>query len=82
MESNFDEMSDLMNSGVIKRFVLMGLIPLALIWIIPFQRSRRWKELRYKLQLTTIAIMVMVLCVLTLGDHYASFFREHKPVRY
>ena len=81
-ETNIDEMLDVFNFGFVMRIFLLGIIPLTLIWSLPFYNSGALRELRYKLQIAAVAVVVMVLCVVTMGEHYASFFREHKPVRF
>lgn len=82
LESNLDEASDLMSIGFIGRFMAFGVVPLALIWSMPIRKSGVLRELRYKLQTAAIASVGLILCVTTMGDHYASFFREHKSIRY
>ena len=81
LQTDVDEMADTVNSGLVIRFFLLGILPLLLIWRTSFHGSGILRELRYKLQTAILAIVVMALCVITLGDYYASFFREHKLLR-
>ena len=81
-ETNISEASDLMNTGFVLHILIKGLIPAFFIWLLPFHKSNLLKELRYKAQLAVSLIVVIVLCILPVSDHYASFFREHKPLRY
>jgi len=81
LQTNIEEVADLTNSGLLMRLVLLGIIPVALVWSLPFRKSGFLRELRYKLQIGAGAVVIMVLCVFTMSDQYASFFREHKPVR-
>jgi lipid A ethanolaminephosphotransferase len=81
LQTDVAEVADLANSGLIMRIVLLGIIPIALVWSLPFRKSGFLLELRYKLQVGATAMLIMVLCVFTLGNQYASFFREHKTVR-
>jgi len=82
LETSFSEASDLINIELIFRFILLGLLPVILIWKWPFKQASWLKELRYTLQTLAAAILVLFLSVLSFSDYYASFFREHKPVRY
>lgn len=82
VETNIFEALDLINPGLVVHIVLLGIIPVILIWYAPLSRAGMLRELRYKGQLAVIAVVVMVLSLLTLGDYYASFFREHKSIRY
>ena len=80
-ETNVAEATDLLNFGFIIHVVLAGLTPVLLMWLVPMQKSGTLNELRYKAQTAVAVIAAMVISVLPLGDHYASFLREHKPLR-
>ncbi len=82
LETNLAEASDLINRSFLLRLALLGLIPVILVARIPLTAIKPFTVLRYKAQAMLIVILVMVLCILPLSDHYASFFREHKPLRY
>ncbi|HHO59684.1 MAG TPA: phosphoethanolamine transferase, partial [Thiotrichales bacterium] len=82
LQTNINEAADVINTGLILRVALLGLLPVAVIWLLPLQKASFLRELRYKLQTAAAAVLVIVLCILPLSDHYASFFREHKPLRY
>jgi lipid A ethanolaminephosphotransferase len=80
-ETNIAEATDLLNAGFIWHVLFRGLAPVMLMWLLPFQKSGVLRELRFKALAAVAAIAVMVLSILPLGGHYASFFREHKPLR-
>ncbi len=80
-ETDYREASDLFNWGLLKYFFLWGLVPVAVIWSWPLRKAGTLRELRFKLQAIVVAMTVMMLCVVTQGDFYASFFRVHKPLR-
>lgn len=82
VETNYSEAGELFNTGFIVRFVLLGIVPVFILWRIPYCQSSVLKEIKNKTQLAVGALVIMTLCILPLGDHYASFFREHKPLRY
>lgn len=82
LETDMAETSDLINSGFALRLLLLGMVPVALIWWLPLYKSDTPRELRYKAQTAAGAIAIIVVCALPFGGHYASFLREHKPVRY
>ena len=82
LQTNPAEMLDLINIGFVARFILLGIVPLVLVWKLPFHKSSFLRELRYKAQTAVAAAVVMVLSVVPWSDHYASFFREHQSVRY
>jgi lipid A ethanolaminephosphotransferase len=80
-ETNISEAADLLNAGFVWHMLLLGVAPVILMWLLPFRTSSALRELRFKAQTAAAVIAVLVLSILPLGDHYASFFREHKPLR-
>lgn len=82
LETNLDEALDLINFSFILRLLFAGIIPVVLMWRLDFRSSGFMREIRYKLQTTAALILVMVLSILPASDHYSSFFRQHKPLRY
>lgn len=82
LQTNINEAADMVNSSLVLHVVLLGLLPVALIWLLPLQKASFLRELRYKLQTAFAAVLVIVLCVLPLSSHYASFLRGHKSLRY
>jgi len=80
-ETNIAEAADLLNAGFIWHVLFRGLIPVALLWLVPFQKSGVLRELKFNALAAVSAIAVMLLSMLPLGGHYASFFRAHKPLR-
>ncbi len=82
LETNLNEALDLINISFLSRLLLVGIIPVVLVWRLPLQSSGFKRELRYKFQTAAALLIIIVLCILPLSDHYSSFFREHKPLRY
>jgi len=82
LETDVNEAADLISYGLALRLLLLGMAPVALIWWLPIRKASTLLELRYKTQTAAGAIALVAICVLPFGDHYASFLREHKPVRY
>jgi len=82
LETNISEATDLMNLGLILRVLLLGVLPVILIWRWPLQKSGWLHETRYTLQTAAGSIVVILATVLLCSDYYASFFREHKSLRY
>jgi len=80
-DTNISEASDLLNTGFILQVFIYGLIPAITIYFIPLYKSSIIKELRYKALSVVVLISVILLCIFPVSDHYASFFREHKPLR-
>ncbi|MBD2857500.1 phosphoethanolamine--lipid A transferase [Spongiibacter sp. KMU-158] len=82
IETNPAESADLMNVGLIVRLLVFGLLPAALVLLVPLEPKRWWVQ---RLQMAGVglgALLVMAICIGSASSQYASFFREHKPVRY
>jgi len=79
-ETNVAEATDLLSPSFVLHLLLQGVTPMALIWLVPFQKSGTLKELRFKLQAAIASVAVIALSVVPMSDHYASFFREHIPI--
>ena len=81
-ETDAAESADLLSVNLALRMLLLGLLPTALIWRLP---SRRKPFIQGKLAYVftgLVALGLMAACVFSFSSQYASFFREHKTVRY
>lgn len=81
LETNIAEATDLLNTGFILHLLLQGVAPVVFMWWLPFQRLSIYKELKFKALSAVSILAVIVLSIFPFSDHYASFFREHKPLR-
>lgn len=81
-QTNFSEASDLLTWGLAWRIFFFAVLPIALVWRAPIQRANRLREMRYSLQLAVAAALVLGAIVALQGNYFASFFREHKSMRY
>ncbi|MCB1808107.1 MAG: DUF1705 domain-containing protein, partial [Candidatus Competibacteraceae bacterium] len=82
LETNVAEATDLINSRFLLRLVALGMVPVIIIWCLPLRSASRLRELRYRGQTALASLALMLVCLFAFSDQYASFFREHKPVRY
>lgn len=81
LETNTSEALELVNFSFIFYLFFFGIAPVALIWRTPLHTSGPRRELFSMLKTATLLILLMVISILPVSDHYASFFREHKIVR-
>lgn len=83
LETNVDEAAGLFSLELLARIAVMGILPAALLWrlfdISPVSRRRAFFS---SLGSGVASIAVLVVCILAFGDHYGSFFRQHKSLRY
>ncbi len=76
------EAGDMLSMGLAMRVGFLAILPAILLWIVPIKPCTfRWREV--KLAGTAFgAIAVTVFAMIPFSDTYASYFREHKPLRY
>lgn len=82
IETNSAEVTDLLNLKFLLRVFVLGVLPVIVVWYLPLQHAAYFRELRYRAQNIGGALVIMILCLLSFGNQYASFFREHKLLRY
>lgn len=76
------EVRDLVTLEWLARMVLLGLVPVVLLWRTEIDKLPLRVEWRSRLLLGGGALTAAALVILLFGSSYASFFREFKPVRY
>ena len=64
------------------RLLLLGVLPAFIISRIRLKRPSWQRAIAYKTATLIGSIAVIAVCLLPFGDQYASFFRQHKQVRY
>jgi lipid A ethanolaminephosphotransferase len=82
VETDSGEVQDLLGVGLLTRLLLLGVIPSVVIWLIPVRPTTTPVRL-YQSALTAVAsVVVVAVCIGAFSPAYASFFREHKPLRH
>ena len=82
LETDSNEAADLMTWGFAQRFFLVGLLPAVLVWLCPLVKRPTLTEARFHIQTLVASLAVIAVLLNAYSSQYASFFREHKPVRY
>ncbi|MGE4403611.1 MAG: phosphoethanolamine transferase [Desulfobulbus sp.] len=82
VETNVHEAMDLFSPKLLGYVMVLGILPSLLLWkskvtIVPWRRA-----LLCKVRDALIATVTVLGLVLLFSRFYASFFREHKPLRY
>mgnify|MGYP003671112190 CR=1 FL=1 len=81
-QTNVSEASDLLNLKLIAYLGVLGVLPAVAIFRVPF-RWRGWRtELLARLKLLALATVLLGVIIVSFGSFYASFFREHKVLRF
>jgi len=81
-QTNMAEALDLLNVRLLAYFVVLGVIPAAVVARLPL----RWRGMRVEAiargKLLAILVLFMVGSVLAFGGFYASFIRQQKSLRF
>jgi len=81
-QTDIKESMDLFSFKQVFYFVFLGILPAYWVYKTPLIERGFKKELFAKLKTVLIAVAVILLMVMPFSKHYASFLREHKPLRY
>lgn len=82
LETNLQETRDLLSLTQLGYSLVLGLLPAAAVYLTPVAGSTTRKLLLSKIRTVGLALGIALVIIATSGRFYASFFREHKPLRY
>lgn len=82
LQTNLNESMDLFSLKLILYVLFLGILPSIYIYQKPIKYLSPHKELWMKIKIILISLGVMGFFLLSFSQFYASFFREHKPLRY
>jgi lipid A ethanolaminephosphotransferase len=82
LSTNLSETADLLSLKWGLYVILLGLVPAFLIYKTPITQTGFRKSIISRIALFVSSIVIIVIMVLSFSSFYASFFREHKPLRY
>ncbi|MEO7773460.1 MAG: phosphoethanolamine--lipid A transferase [Steroidobacteraceae bacterium] len=81
-ETDPAEVADLINFKLLLQFALLGLLPAALVWVLHIAPRSFKSQIAETLLFVTGGVVVVAICLFSFSASYASYFREHKPLRY
>lgn len=82
LQTDQAEARDLLTAAFFIRVLLLGILPAFLIFKVGVPRLS-WKQaVQHKAVTLVLAVALIAVSLLPFGDQYASFFRQHKQVRY
>lgn len=82
LQTDLNESMDLFSFKLILYVLFLGILPSIYIYQKPIKYLSPHKELWMKIKIILISLGVMGFFLLSFSQFYASFFREHKPLRY
>lgn len=81
LQTDSGEVRDLLSFGLVARVLFLGVVPSIVVWAIPIRPTTLAKRLRQNTVAAIGSVVVVLACVMSFGADYATFFREHKPLR-
>lgn len=82
IQTNLNESLDLLSIQQIIYFLFLGVIPSYFVYKSKIKYRVFYKELFSKLIYILSSLILIGMMAIIFSKHYASFFREHKPLRY
>lgn len=82
IKTDMNESLDLLSFKQVLYFLLLGILPAIFIYKIKIITLPTKRAVLSRLILLGGALTIIVIIILSLGSFYASFLREHKPLRF
>jgi len=82
LQTDLKESMDLFSIKQLLYFVVLGLVPAYLVYKMPISYGDIKTSLFSKLKQSLFLLAIILLSIFLFSKHYASFAREHKPLRY
>lgn len=82
LQTDHAEVAALLNGDVALHAVLLGIVPALLVWRVRLPETRWRTQLGRRVIAIVVALGVAFAGVFANSADYATFFREHKPIRY
>ncbi|WP_352339170.1 phosphoethanolamine--lipid A transferase [Psychrobacter sp. 16-MNA-CIBAN-0192] len=82
LQTDQAEAMGLMAPSFIIRLLFLGILPAFIISRVRLKRVPWRRAVLQKMVTLILSVVLIAICLVPFGDQYASFFRQHKQVRY
>jgi lipid A ethanolaminephosphotransferase len=82
VQTDVKESLDLLSVNQILYFLLLGVLPALYVYRVKIVDQPAWTALKSRAVLASSALVVALVMLFAFGGFYASFFREHKSLRF
>lgn len=82
LQTGRSESMDLFGLKLLLYFLLLGVLPAVFVYRVKLVTRPPGKMFAEKLKIVVLILLVIAVQLPVFGKSYASFFREHKPLRY
>ena len=79
-ETNTAEASDLMTLGLMLNVFLTGVLPILLLWLMPFKANGIWHSIKFRITAAFVALLLILSSVVIDSAKMTSFAREHRNI--
>lgn len=81
-ETDTMEMGALIDATLLTYLFVLGVLPALLVWRVDLPAPRWRLQLSERISFLIASLVICATCAFSFSAAYASFLREHKPVRY
>lgn len=82
LQTNWSEATDLLSAPFFLRMLFLGVIPIVCIFRFSEYKDQTLRHIKSLVFTNSILFIAIVIAVFLSSSQYASFFREHKSVRF
>ncbi len=82
LQTDWHESRDLLSMKLLAYIVFLGVLPAWWVWKVPVAYGTFKREVLAKGKTVVASLVLIALLLFSFSKYYASFFREHVPLRY
>lgn len=82
LQTNMNESVDLFSWELVGFILFLAVLPSIYIYKQPIVCHSLTKTIKRRLITSALSVAIIVIIILSFGSYFASFFREHKPLRF
>jgi lipid A ethanolaminephosphotransferase len=82
VRTDVGEVNDLINLKLILYVIFLGIIPSIFVYKVEIKYQKLKTEIFSRIKLLLVSLVMMILVIISFGNFYASFVREHKLLRF
>lgn len=82
LQTSMKETRDLLSFKLASYLLFLGILPAIAVCILPLERPSWRQTAQSRLKIIGVALLLILIPLFSFSRFYASFFREHKELRY
>lgn len=81
LETDTSEAFDLFSVNLLLTFLFLGILPVTVFLLSPLKKLKYVNVLIQNSLASLVCLLVIIVCIFSFSNQFASFIREHKPLR-